>query len=84
MMRLFSTVLVILPTRDSFSPSRCVIYIMKKNSQSSTVIADFQIKSTTVEDVPLILSFIRKLAEYERLSHAVVATEDVLALRPFL
>jgi len=27
-------------------------------------------------DVPLILSFIRKLAEYEKLSHLVVATED--------
>ena len=55
-----------------------------KNMQSSSVIADFQIKNATEETVPLILSFIRKLAEYERLSHAVVATEDVLALRPFL
>jgi GNAT superfamily N-acetyltransferase len=27
-------------------------------------------------DVPVILSFIRKLAEYEKLSHLVVATED--------
>ncbi len=27
-------------------------------------------------DVPLILSFIRKLAEYEKLSHQVVATEE--------
>jgi GNAT superfamily N-acetyltransferase len=30
------------------------------------------------EDVPLILSFIRKLAEYERLAHAVVASEEGL------
>jgi GNAT superfamily N-acetyltransferase len=29
-------------------------------------------------DVPLILSFIRGIAEYERLSHEVVATEDLL------
>jgi GNAT superfamily N-acetyltransferase len=29
-------------------------------------------------DVPLILSFIRKLAEYEKLSHQVVATEALL------
>lgn len=29
-------------------------------------------------DVPLILSFIRELAEYEKLSHAVVATETAL------
>ncbi len=27
-------------------------------------------------DIPLILSFIRKLAEYEKLSHLVVATEE--------
>ena len=29
-------------------------------------------------DVPLVLELIRALAEYERLAHAVVATEDVL------
>ena len=34
-----------------------------------------EIKSATVEDVPLILSFIKKLAEYEKLLDAVVATE---------
>ena len=32
----------------------------------------------TPADVPLILSFIRALADYERLSHAVVATEELL------
>lgn len=32
----------------------------------------------TEDDVPLILSLIRELAEYERLSHEVVATEDTL------
>ena len=37
-----------------------------------------EIKSATVEDVPLILSFIKKLAEYEKLLDAVVATEDGL------
>jgi GNAT superfamily N-acetyltransferase len=34
-----------------------------------------RIEKATEPDVPLILSFIRKLAEYERKSHAVVATE---------
>jgi GNAT superfamily N-acetyltransferase len=29
-------------------------------------------------DVPLVLSFIRKLAEYEKLSHQVVVTEELL------
>lgn len=32
----------------------------------------------TAEDTPLILSFIRELAEYEELSHEVVTTEEVL------
>jgi GNAT superfamily N-acetyltransferase len=30
------------------------------------------------DDVPLVLSFIKELAEYERLSHEVVATEETL------
>ena len=38
----------------------------------------FQIKSAAESDVPVILSFIKKLARYERLSHEVVATEDLL------
>jgi GNAT superfamily N-acetyltransferase len=37
-----------------------------------------QIRQATVADVPLILSFIRQLAEYERLLHAVKATEETL------
>jgi GNAT superfamily N-acetyltransferase len=40
--------------------------------------ADFRIKQAVEADVPLILSFIKELAEYERLSHTVVATEDLL------
>ncbi|HEX4945207.1 MAG TPA: GNAT family N-acetyltransferase, partial [Blastocatellia bacterium] len=36
---------------------------------------DFEIKPTTIDDVPVILSFIQKLADYEKLSHEVVATE---------
>ena len=35
-------------------------------------------RAGTAEDVPLVLSFIRALAEYERLSHEVVATEALL------
>lgn len=38
----------------------------------------FEIKPATIEDVPLILSFIKELAEYEKLLHEVVATEDIL------
>jgi GNAT superfamily N-acetyltransferase len=36
------------------------------------------IRPATEADVPLILRFIRELAEYERLLHEVVATEDAL------
>lgn len=36
------------------------------------------IRHAMPEDVPLILRFIRGLAEYERLAHEVVATEDGL------
>jgi GNAT superfamily N-acetyltransferase len=38
----------------------------------------FAIREATEADVPLILQFIRDLAEYERLSHKVVATEEML------
>ena len=43
--------------------------------KNSTEIPSFQIRAATKEDVPAILSFIKKLADYERLSHEVVATE---------
>jgi GNAT superfamily N-acetyltransferase len=37
-----------------------------------------EIRPATVADVPLILQFIRELAEYERLAHEVIATEEGL------
>ena len=43
--------------------------------KNSTEIPSFQIRAAAKEDVPAILSFIKKLADYERLSHEVVATE---------
>src|SRR5215210_3666250 len=39
---------------------------------------EIRVRAASTEDVPLILSFIKELAEYERLSHEVVATEDSL------
>jgi GNAT superfamily N-acetyltransferase len=39
---------------------------------------ELEIRAATEADVPLILSLIRELAEYERLSHEVVATEEAL------
>ena len=43
-----------------------------------TKLAGFKIRYAEVEDVPLILEFIKELAEYERMLPAVVATEDIL------
>jgi GNAT superfamily N-acetyltransferase len=39
---------------------------------------ELEIRPGTEDDVPLILSLIRELAEYEHLSHEVVATEEML------
>ena len=38
----------------------------------------FEIREATESDVPQILQFIRDLAEYEKLAHLVVATEEQL------
>lgn len=40
--------------------------------------ADLRISPAQQSDVPLILSFIRKLAEYEKLLHEAVVSEDIL------
>lgn len=45
---------------------------------SLKTIPSFQIRAATKADVPIILAFIKKLADYERLSHEVIATEKVL------
>jgi GNAT superfamily N-acetyltransferase len=39
---------------------------------------DLRIRFAVVEDVPLVLDYIRKLAEYEHMLDKVVATEEVL------
>lgn len=43
-----------------------------------TKLTDFQLRQATIEDCPLILGFIQELAEYEKLSHEVVATVETL------
>jgi GNAT superfamily N-acetyltransferase len=40
--------------------------------------AGFEIRPVAVSDLSLVLTLIRELAEYERLSHTVVATEEML------
>lgn len=46
--------------------------------KASAVAANFEIRQAQESDVPVILSLINKLADYERLSHEVVATEEIL------
>ena len=41
-------------------------------------LADFHVRAASAADASVILSFIRQLAAYERLSHEVVATEELL------
>jgi GNAT superfamily N-acetyltransferase len=49
-----------------------------KPMERKTRIPEFVIRQASTSDVPFILSFIRQLAEYEELSHEVVATEEIL------
>ena len=39
---------------------------------------NFQMRFATIDDVPLILNFIRELADYEHMLNEVVATEELL------
>ena len=45
--------------------------------------APLTIRPATRTDVPVVLGFIRELAEYEKLGHMVVATEETLARELF-
>ena len=42
------------------------------------MLENFQIKQATLEDIPLILTFIKELADYEKRLHEVSVTEDIL------
>ena len=44
----------------------------------SAMVADFEIRAAAIDDVPVIFSFIKKLADYEKLADEVVATEQSL------
>lgn len=45
----------------------------------TTTLPGFTIRKANFSDCKLILSFIRELGEYEKLSHEIVATEETLA-----
>ncbi len=44
----------------------------------STSLNEFTVRNSSIDDCELILSFIKELAEYEKLSHEVVATVETL------
>ena len=46
--------------------------------QISTSVPGLNIRSANIHDCPTILGFIRELAEYEKLGHALVATVETL------
>ena len=48
------------------------------DNSSRSMSEQFQIRTATVNDVSLVLRFIKDLAEYEKLPHEVTATEEVL------
>jgi len=43
-----------------------------------TILKNFTIRPATNADVPLIIDFVRQLAEYEKLSHEMIATEETM------
>jgi ubiquinone/menaquinone biosynthesis C-methylase UbiE/predicted acetyltransferase len=63
--------------RPQISRSRAALF-ERREMEIPTRIANFRIRSATKENIPLILSFIRELAAYEKRSHEVVATEEIL------
>ncbi len=50
----------------------------RSRSPKPEIMSVLNIRPATVDDVPVILSFIRELAEYEKLEDEVVATADIL------
>lgn len=44
----------------------------------NTKVKDFNLRFAEEKDIPLVLEFIKELADYEKLLHEVVATEEIL------
>ena len=61
-----------LPDETVDTPHAAVDASPRKDARAA---AGIRIRAATVADVPLILDFIKGLAEYERLPHEVIATE---------
>ena len=59
-------------------PAIGVCTLRTRFMKTQTTLKNLTLRSTDEADVPLILSFIRELAEYEELLHEVVATEVAL------
>jgi len=55
-----------------------VIYVYKFKLKILFSMKELKIRTAQKEDIPVILSFIKKLAEYEKLSHEVTATKKIL------
>ena len=65
--------------RCGSAQKRYMSFMTRHNTMEiSTRNPSFILRQASSTDVPLILSFIRELAEYEKLAHEVVASEEVL------
>jgi hypothetical protein len=77
---------------ESKNQSGCLFFAVKRtkdkvvssfrnsnyNKEKNKMTEHFEIKAATRQDIPLILTFIKELAEYEKLLDEVVATEAIL------
>src|SRR5207248_1697142 len=52
--------------------------LRREESGAGTIMSPIGIRPAVPGDIPLVLKFIQELADYERLSHEVTATEDEL------
>jgi GNAT superfamily N-acetyltransferase len=62
----------------SLDPDGHVLAFARELPEGREAAPGLALRAATPEDVPLVLRFIRALAEYERMANEVVATEEVL------
>ena len=51
---------------------------LKKDTMETNIKNKILIRESVIDDIPLIFSFIKELAEYEKLAYEVTATEEIL------
>lgn len=69
------------PTKNEIAPIKDDVKSIedKTKSAENEIKPELKIRAAEVEDVHLILEFVKGIAEFENLSHSVTATEEILA-----